>query len=1655
MRLYSMGTGVKGIRGLFVGSLAILLAACGGGETVPDAPPPPETDVGEVVERSRSDQVAADRRERERQRIAGREGDTKFAYTRYAPDLSDTQPKACLTFSEPLDAKIDYGIYVELDGNVTPTYEVNGQQLCLGGLGFASTYSAVLKEGLPSADGDLLSREEEVSISFEDRPTYVGFSGSGVILPRQDADGLAIETVNVERVNVTVSRVNDRALAFKSINKGVESAEGRYSYVYGDENPADVSSEIWSGTMDIESVKNAPVVTVFPLPDVIDTLAPGAYYVELEDDKELDRYDGPPASARRWIMLTDLALTAYRSESGLDVTLRSLQDGRILQNTTVQLIAANNEVLGEAVTGVDGRVSFNAALLAGTGNMSPKLVLASGLKGDTAVLDLTRAPVDTSELNTGGRRTPGAIDGYLYTERGIYRPGETVNLTAMLRDRAGRAVADRNGTLITYRPNGMEAARERFAVTNAGSLQRDIPLSRDASRGMWRSVVEIDGLGTVGSVSFSVEDFVPQRIAVELETDEAPFLAGDDAREIEVASRFLYGAPGAGLTVKSQARVEIDPSPFETFAGYQWGVHTSTFREQIIELEDRTTDGAGNATVRLAPDNRGRNADRPLRLNTVISVLEPGGRAVTESVRIPYRPSDLYLGTKTAFEGRLSRDAEGSFDLAAVNAKGEGVDANLRWKVLEIDYHYDWYRENGRWKWRRSRTVRTVNQGSVSADNGAANVKVSGLDWGAHELVIEGDDGAKASRSFYVGWGGSVSDDGVEAPDRVQVKLDDQVIIPGRPAALTIIPPYDGEAEIVVATDRVLSIETRPVKASGTQITLPVTAEWGEGAYIMVNVYTARDPVVQSKPRRAVGVGYVPVDMETRTFDVKIDAPELIRPGRDQVISVTVEGGPREKAFVTLAAVDEGILRLTKFSSPDPTDWYFGKKAMGMSLYDDYGRLLDPNLGLPAEVRTGGDQLGGEGLSVVPTQTVALFSGVVEVGRGGRAQVNFAIPEFNGELRLMAVAWSQTGLGAADQPMTVRREAPADLILPRFMAPGDSAIATVSIDNVELASGEFNAVLNATSPLDVTASQLTKTIPQGTRVDQGLRFTAGDEGIGRLRLTVDGPGNYAVDRVYPLQTRSPYLPVTRIQSEMMQAEQTFVPNDDLFEGLVPGSARMTVSFSGLPVDANALYQSLDRYPYGCTEQTTSRALPLLYAEQLAEDGARGEAVAKDNVQVAVSRILNRQSENGAFGLWREGDGYASPWLGAYTTDFLYRAKQAGYEVPQTALDRAYTSMQAIGQGDAWRVYGYRTDVYESRYHDDTEKRMMQRSAPYALYVLARAGRADISRLRYLHDRELKKIGSPLAMAHLGAGLAYMGDRSRAVSAFEAAEAALGYTNNGDYYQTPLRDLTGVLALAGEAGLTEVVGRLATRLDADVPEPDQLTTQEKAYMLLAVNSLSQEDGLRLDVDGLGRGNDNDRRYFLTPNQVEQGTSFRLRRGSSPVYRTVMVTGAPIKAPKAVSEKLGVTKSVRTIQGGKVDLAKVTQGDQFVISITLSPKQRRNNPVIVADLLPAGFEIETVLRPADGKMQDGPDGAFAWVGRIDAPQTAEARDDRYVAAIDVIDTDRTLAYVVRAVTPGTFAMPGVVAEDMYRPDVYARSAGTTLTIAPQTTAPGGSK
>lgn len=1628
-------------------ALVLALSACGGGEVETPVEQEGVLRDGEIVPRDRRQQRAAENRERRRQ-AAIEEAEADFTYFRYRIDVSEAQPKACFVFSAALDPETDFAPYIEFRPAFRAALSVEGRDLCVGGLSFGEDRVAILKSGLPAAEGGrVLANTEEVPISFEDRPPYVGFKGAGVILPRADADGLPIETVNVDRVRIRVSRVNDRALANKTIDKGETAEQGRRAYVWGARNADDVSTEVWSGTMPVSRAQNTPVVTVFPLADVIGDLDYGAYSVSIEDARDLGQGSGPAASAVRWIMVTDMALTAYRGEHGIDVTLRSLQTGLAMAGTKVQLVAGNNDVLAEALTTTDGRVRFDKPLTAGSGSNAPRQIQAFGEGGDLAILDLTRSPVDLSSEETGGRYVRGDVDGFVYTERGIYRPGETVHLNALMRTRAGFAVEDRSGSIIIRRPNGLQADRLRFDDVSGGGIDYDYTLARSSARGVWTATLEIDGVGQVGTQSFSVEDFVPQRIRVGVEGDiEAPIKKGE-TRDLLADARFLYGAPGAGLTVQSRARIEVDPSPFEAFAGFQFGEREETFREQIINLPDQTADGEGKARLRIDPGTaRGISSGRPLRVNAVIDVLEPGGRAVSDSVRIPYRPNDLYLGIKSE-QGRTAFGEARQFELAAVSADGAAIEAELSWKVIEIVYHYDWYKSGERWRWRRSRTVNTVNEGLARTTKGStANITLDGLERGSYELIVTSGN-RKASQGFYVGWGGRVSDDGVEAPDRVEVSIPEEPVKPGGDIQIAVVPPYDGIAEITVATDRILSVQSREVSRDGSRISLPVTKDWGEGAYIMVTVYSPRDPVFEAKPRRALGVSYIPVDMSRRTFELTINAPEVARPRQERLITVDIEGGPREPVFVTLAAVDEGILQLTKFQSPDAPAHYFGKKALGVSLYDDYGRLLDPNLGLPSEVRTGGDQLGGEGLSVVPTKTVALYSGIVEAGRSGSAEIRFDLPDFNGELRLMAVAWSASGLGSASQPMIVRDKVPAELIMPRFLAPGDEAYITASIDNVEGEAGPYKAKISAQGGVQTPSGEVSRTLQQGQRADESLRLTSATEGISQLTLQVDGPDGFGVDRDYKIQTRSAFLPVSRVSRTLMEPGETFTVDQSVFSGLQAGSLSMSVSFSSLPVDAGALYASLSRYPYGCTEQTVSRVLPLLYAEQLVDLGneeARRDG-AKARIQQSVSTLLNRQSADGAFGLWRESDRYASPWLGAYTTDFLYRAKAAGYSVPNEALERSYALLQTIAQGDAWRIYGYDTKVWEGRSHTDTQDKLMQRSSAYALYVLAKAGKADVSRLRYLHDREIDKIANPLARAHIAAGLAHMGDRARAASGFEQAFEALGYKNGGDYYQTPRRDLAGVFALAAETGFNDLLSDLAGKIGEDIPDPYYLTTQEKAFLLLAVNAmLGEEGGVQVDAQGVGSGNDNEERYFLTEAQATDRTSFTLG-GETPLFRTVVARGTPEKAPPAVSEKLSITKTYHQLDGRRASLGRVAQGDQLVVVMTISPEEARTNPLIVADLLPAGFEIETLLRPADGDT-DGDDGAFAWAGRINQARTAEARDDRYVAAIDVRSDKVILAYIARAVTSGDFVVPGVTAEDMYRPQVHARSAASRVVIEP---------
>ncbi len=1567
-------------------------------------------------------------------------------YRRYATELSGDRPLICLHFSAALDPTVDYSAYVAIDAPVA--LAVEGERLCIGGLGFGERHALTLRAGLPAADGRRLPAEVSETLSFADRPAVVRFAGGGVILPRIEADGVALETVNVETLRITVSRVNDRALAFRSISRGFDAVSGEYAWQPWDARADDVARELWRGEMDTPGAANAPVTTVFPLLEVLGELAPGAYVLRAENLAELELdSDRPVARAERWVVVTDLAFTAYRAHDGLDVVLRSLQTARPVRNARVQLVARSNEILAETVSGRDGRARFAGALLRGQGPNAPRLLLAYGTDGDFAVLDLDRAPVDLSDHPISGR-VRGAVDGYLYLDRGVYRPGETVHTSALLRDAAGRALDERPGALVLFTPNGLEYARARFQrAERAGGIVHAFELPRNAARGQWRIALEVDGVGEVTRRGLAVEDFVPQRIELALEGEVEPPLRLEERRSVQATARFLYGAPGSDLPVTALTRLQVDPEPFEAYPGFRFGRHDEPFSERLDELPAALTDDTGRALVEVAGSPEAAEWTQALRLRVLVSATEPGGRAVTRALELPFRPRERYVGLRAELsDGRGEANRPVEVAVVALDATGTAREAALDWQLLRNDWQYDWYRtEWGEWQWRRSRRVVPIEDGRVEVGTDGATLRTPALDWGDYTVVLRAEGELVASTGFQVGWAGSGEGD-VEAPDRVRVAGPARAPRLGERAEITILAPYAGIAEVVVATDRVLESLSVEVPAEGTRVSLPVTADWGAGAHVMVSVYTPRDSGRRPQPRRAVGVAHVPVDLaaEGRSFELAVDAPaEVVRPNQPATLQVQASGLPRgEPAWLTLAAVDEGILQLTGFASPDPVGWFFGRTALGVELLDDYGRLLDPNQGRAAAVRSGGDGgFGGEGLEAVPFRTVALFSGPVALDAAGRGSLRLDLPDFNGELRLMAVAWSREGLAATSRSLTVRDPVPAELVLPRFLAPGDEARATLSLDNVEGVAGDYLVSLGADAGLTLGSDTLTVALDRGQRADRHVPLTGTAAGVGELSLNVLGPDGFAVARSWPLQVRPAWLPASQVLRVRLSPDERLAVPASLLEGYRPETATLQASFAATPIDVAALYRALADYPYGCSEQQVSRVLPLLYAGQLAGLGAIvPPAGAEQEIRAAIETLLARQDRDGAFGLWRVGDLGASPWLGAYLTDFLARAAEAGHSVPAAALERAYAALQPVAQGEPWRIVGYDTRVPEPPLTSDTRERLEHRSAAYASYVLARAGRMDRSRLRYLHDELLAKIESPLARAHLGAALASLGDRARAVSAFAAAVDALGYRNPGDVYQSPLRDLAGVLALAAEAGVEEHVGPLLERLGEALPEPTRLNVQEQVFVLLAARALTGGAGRLAMEDGAGRALG--AVVTLEADALETLPVF-VNRGTGPVWVTLLARGSTLDPPAAVSEGLAVRKRLSDLTGRPVDPAAVRQGERLVISLEIASRQAALAQVALVDLLPAGLEIEAVLSAGDA----GEQGRFGWLGTLSETRSAEARDDRFIAALDVRGgVSYRVAYLVRAVTPGYFTLPGAVAEDMYRPGRFARSASGELTVAP---------
>ncbi|MDX3928309.1 MAG: alpha-2-macroglobulin family protein [Shinella sp.] len=1554
-----------------------------------------------------------------------------FRVVNHTIDSDSVSPRACAQFSETLLKRgTDYASFVMLDGAAPKAVEAKDNQICIEGLKHGQRYRVGFRSGLPSSVDESLEAPVELEIYMQDRSPSVRFTGESFVLPGTARRGIPLVSVNTESADLKLYRIGERAIAPLMTNSQFLTQLDGY-------NAQRIESEsgelVWQGTIEIKQELNKDVVTSFPVDEALPERKPGVYVLTAAaTDGKANDWE---AKATQWFVVSDIGLTTYAGTDGLNVFARSLADAKPMAGVELQLLARNNEILGTAKTDAEGRATFTAGLTRGTAALAPAVIMASGADGDFVFLDMTRAGFDLSDRGVTGRNAPGPIDVFAWTERGIYRAGETVHAAALARDIEGEALENLPLTFVFTRPDGVEERRIVSAGAALGGHAVDLPLQANSMRGTWSMQIFADPKGSpIGEKQFLVDDFVPDRIEFDMTSAAKDIEAGKPVT-VAVDGRYLYGAPAAGLSVEGD--VTLKPTrEAAAFPGYRFGLaDEEAIEESRVPLEGLSPlDADGKATfdvdiADLPSTTQLLNADVTLRMT------EAGGRAVERSLTLPVKPEGTMIGIKPEFSGELAENSLGRFHVIAVGPDGRKTAAqNLSWKLVSVERNYQWYRDGSSWRYEPVLSTKQVATGSLDlgADGGEISVPVT---WGRYRLEVESADvaGPASSVEFDAGW--FVEATSTETPDALEIALDKESYSIGETAKLKVSSRYAGELLVTSGTESLISATTASIGEEGGEIDIPVTADWGAGAYVTATLFRPGDAQESRMPMRAIGIKWLAVDPAERKLDVKLAAPEKTLPRQPLDIGIEVAGaGANEEAYVTVAAVDVGILNLTRYETPDPDGWYFGQRRLGIEIRDLYGRLIDGSLGATGRLRTGGDggQVALQGNP--PTEKlVAFFSGPVKLDGEGKANVNFDIPQFNGTARVMAVAWSKSGAGHASKDVIIRDPVVVTASMPKFLAPGDRAELRLDIANTDAPAGDYQVEIthNTAVMIEQTAPAQTVALSGGGKADLTLPLIGAEIGNGTINLKLSNASGLSLEQTLDIPVRPATMPVTTRRTLEIAADGSLTIDDQLLaDSLLEGaSVSLNVSRSAA-FDIPALLMSLDRYPYGCTEQTTSRALPLLYLSELSQQsGLPEDPETRKRVQEAIYRVLAYQSSSGSFGLWSPG--YGDLWLDAFVTDFLTRAREQKFEVPEQAMVQALENLQ--------NALAYDVNIQDKG-----------NEIAYALYVLARNRKASISDLRYYADTKISEFRTPLARAHIAAALGLYGDAQRSMSIFANAlglsqDQVVNVSLSRSDYGSSLRDSAAVLTLAAESRPEPtIIPDLAKVVAREWESKSQTSTQEQTWMLLAARAMKDSDrDLKLEINGAPR--DGGYAAQMTGESLLRNPLTVANRTNEPISAVLTTVAAPAWPLPAGGDGFSIERSYYTLDGKEANVSEARQNERYVAVLKVTENNDWPSRVLITDLLPAGFEIDNPSLVNSAQLSN-----FEWIGEVEAAHT-EFRNDRFVAAFDRQQGDSrdiTLAYVVRAVTPGTYDHPAASVEDMYRPQFSARTAtGRMQVLAPR--------
>lgn len=1488
------------------------------------------------------------------------------------------------------------------------------------------SYEVSLKAGLgPSPQ----------SWPLKTRPLEAGasFTASWMVLPLRDELRLPISAVNVDEVNIDFFRVDAEYLPRFLAEYRPGAGMGNWEL----EQITKRAKRVFSGRYALELDPNRRETRLINVkePQLAEA---GVYFAVMSP---LGNYDWRKETT--YFAVSDMGLSARRYRDRLEVFVSSLATADPLKDVQLSLLDEKGNRLQVQNTDPQGHRRFVQV-------QGARLLLAEQGK-HLAVLRLDGAALDLSTFDLGTQPWQ-AQQLYLFSGRDLYRPGERLDSEILLKGQDGQLLPGMAVELEVKQPDGQLLEQKRLLPDNLGAAHYGLRLPMDAPLGRW-SINLKTAAGSRFEWPFLVEEFLPERLKLQLgKGADGEVMDPDAALTLGLQGDYLYGAPASATRAKAEVKISRATMPFTRWQ--EFTLSDVLLAEQAKNLEARslTLDAQGQGTFSLSDELDNVRALGPLEVAYRVSLSEPGGRAVNRSrTQYGWPAGSQWPALKADFVAdRVEGGKPLPFQILNLDDKGQPVAGAVKVRLINEYRDYYWHYADGEgWKYEFNSQPYLEQEQTLQLDGKGPTPLTLQLAAGWYRLEVENSQGHQSSLRVEIGsyaWGGG----GEQArPDKIAITLDKRAYQAGDKAKVTLVAPRPGKGLLLVEDgdglrwwQRIeLNVAGGDAKDARGEFEIPVSPEWQRhDLHISAQIAapdSASKPVGKQQGQSLRSVGLVPLtlDREARRLPLTLSAPDKAVPLTR--LEVTATSSPNSQGRVVLAAVDRGVLNISDYQPLDPFEIFFGRKRFAQDLFDNYGQVIPPQDGKLARLNYGGDRapLKKGGALESRVEIAALWSGEVSFDESGKAVIPLDLPNFNGELALMALAWNEQQVGEAERAVKVVAPLVAEIGWPRFGARGDETRALVQLRNM---SGEdqtlslawtLNGGLKANGELPGTLA-----LKNGEEQWLTLPLTVtGASGVASLQLAASGK-DFAISRDWFLPLRSPWPAETRQRYQMLAPGQqmSFAPAE--LVGLDRSNLQGLLSLSGTPPwDPAAQWQALADYPYACLEQTLSRAWPyLLTTAEERKSWSKGlpkadKPLSEAELQRALLQRLQRlQLPSGGFGLW-DGRSDEEQWLTAYAADYLLARQEAGDAVPEAMLSQALKRLQS-----------YLTDSqYGERWSSAPEHSRLAYQA-YSAYVLARVGKAPLATLRLIWEQQADHARSGLPLLHLSLAFSAMGDEQNSARALDRAlttERGDGYL--GDY-GSALRDQALELSLLRRHKLAEDRWPALSAQVADTLAHRQwLSTQER----LALLRLAQADPAagwqaRITSSSGTQPVAGDTSLQLgAPEALAASTVTNEGKGSLYVQRTLI--GYPEQAPARLSQGISVTRSWFNADGQRFDPAKVKVGDLVVVRLNVSSESAVPDALLV-EMLTAGFELENPALGNSIKLEDlSIEGKPAWQSEWnDYLKHQEFRDDRYTAALDLSEgSNQQLVYLMRAVTPGRYRVPPTQVEDMYRPELRA--------------------